>query len=344
MKIDASLMFDPVRVGEMAAGIERAGFDGAYTFEGKSDPFIPLTVAAMQTQRMELMTSIAVAFSRNPMSLAYLGNDLQTLSGGRFILGLGSQVKAHIERRFSMPWGKPVSRMRDMVLAIKTIWQSWQAGGPLNYEGEYYRHTLTSPVFAPPPNPHGAPAIFIAGVGPVMTEMAAQVAEGFFVHPFNTAHSLRELSLAAIDRGLVKAGKSRGAFTVSVQAVTATGLTEQALEQAIAAARNQIAFYASTPAYLPILACHGWEGLQQEANALVRAGKWAEMATLIDDDILRTFAAVGTPAEVAAQLAQRYRGAVDRISPVVYQPDLELLAVLRDEIHAACAAPRAVEE
>jgi probable F420-dependent oxidoreductase len=335
MKIDASLMFDPVRVGEMAAEIEKAGFDGAYTFEGKSDPFISLSAAVMRTQRLELMTSIAVAFARNPMSLAYIGNDLQNLSQGRFILGLGSQVKAHIERRFSMPWGKPVTRMREMVLAIKAIWQSWQTGERLKFEGEYYQHTLMSPVFSPPPNPHGTPRIFIAGVGPAMTELAAEVGEGYFVHPFHTAHSLRELSLAAISRGLEKARKPRDQFSVSVQVVTATGLNEQEMEQAIASARNQLGFYASTPAYLPILQCHGWEELQQEANALVRANKWTELASLIDDDILHTFAVVGTPSEVAEQMVQRYRGVVDRISPVIYQPNLELLAAMRREIHQA---------
>jgi probable F420-dependent oxidoreductase len=335
MKIDASLMFDPLRVGEMAADIEKAGFDGAYTFEGKSDPFISLSAAVMRTQRLELMTSIAVAFARNPMSLAYIGNDLQNLSQGRFILGLGSQVKAHIERRFSMPWGKPVTRMREMVLAIKAIWQSWQTGERLKFEGEYYQHTLMSPVFSPPPNPHGTPRIFIAGVGPAMTELAAEVGEGYFVHPFHTAHSLRELSLAAISRGLEKAGKPRDQFSVSVQVVTATGLNEQDMEQAIASARNQLGFYASTPAYLPILQCHGWEELQQEANALVRANKWTELASLIDDDILHTFAVVGTPSEVAEQMVQRYRGVVDRISPVIYQPNLELLAAMRREIHQA---------
>jgi probable F420-dependent oxidoreductase len=337
MKIDASLMFDPVKVGEMAAEIENAGFDGAYTFEGKSDPFISLAAAAMRTERMELMTSIAVAFARNPMTMAYIGNDLQNLSKGRFILGLGSQVKAHIERRFSMPWGKPATRMRETVLAIKAIWHSWQSGEQLKFEGEYYQHTLMSPVFAPQPNPHGVPRIFIAGVGPVMTELAAEVAEGYFVHPFNTDRSLRELSLAAIARGLEKAGKLREQFCVSAQVVTATGLNDQELEQAIASARNQIGFYASTPAYLPILQCHGWENLQREANTLVRAGRWAELAGLIDDDMLRTVAVVGTPSEVAAQMAQRYRGLADRISPVVYQPNIGLLSVLRREIHLAFA-------
>lgn len=205
MKIDSSLMFEPTKVGAMAAQLEEAGYDGAYTFEGQSDPFISVAAAAMNTEKMELMTSIAVAFARNPMNLAYLGNDLQNLSGGRFILGLGAQVKAHIERRFSMPWSKPASRMREMVLAINTIWDCWQTGEKLKFEGEFYSHTLMPPMFSPGPNEHGVPKIFIAGVGPLMTEVAAEVGDGYFLHPFNTAKSMEELSLAAIDRGLARA-------------------------------------------------------------------------------------------------------------------------------------------
>ena len=335
MKIDSSLMFDPVRVGAMAAQLEEVGFDGAYTFEGQSDPFISVAAAAMHTQKMDLMTSIAVAFARNPMSLAYLGNDLQNLSGGRFILGLGAQVKAHIERRFSMPWGKPASRMREMVLAIRTIWDSWQTGEKLKFEGEFYQHTLMSPVFSPPPNEFGLPKIFIAGVGPVMTEVAAEVGDGYFVHPFNTQKSMDELSLAAVQRGLDKAGKSRDDYSVAVQVMTATGLNDESMAAAIDSARNQIAFYASTPAYLPVLECHGWEALQPEALKLTREGKWLELSNLVDDDMLNTFAVVGTPQEVAAKLVERYNGKADRISPVVYQPDLELLSALRAEIGAA---------
>ena len=335
MKIDSSLMFEPVKVGAMAAQLEEAGYDGAYTFEGQSDPFISVAAAAMNTQRMELMTSIAVAFARNPMNLAYLGNDLQNLSGGRFVLGLGAQVKAHIERRFSMPWSKPASRMREMVLAIKTIWDCWQTGDKLRFEGEFYHHTLMSPIFSPPPNEHGLPRIFVAGVGPVMTEVAAEVGDGYFLHPFNTGESMDKLSMAAIDRGLAKAGKSRTDYSVSAQVITATGLDEESMQAAVLSARNQIAFYASTPAYLPVLACHGWEALQGEANKLTREGNWAELTRLIDDDILNTFAVVGTPAEVAAQIATRFKGRVDRISPVVYQPDLDLLTELREQIAAA---------
>lgn len=334
MKIDSSLMFEPAKVAAMASQLEEAGFDGAYTFEGQSDPFISVAAAAMNTSRMEVMTSIAVAFSRNPMNLAYLGNDLQNLSQGRFILGLGAQVKAHIERRFSMPWSKPAARMREMVLAIQAIWECWQTGGKLKFEGEFYQHTLMSPIFSPQPNEYGVPKIFLAGVGPLMTEVAAEVGDGYFMHPFNTAKSMDELSLAAIGRGLDKAGKSRDDYTVSAQVVTATGLDEESMQAAIASARNQIAFYASTPAYLPVLECHGWESLQQEANQMIREGKWMELNALIDDDILNTFAVVGSPAEVAAQIASRYKGKVDRISPVVYQPDIELLTQLRKEISA----------
>ncbi|MEH6582640.1 MAG: TIGR03617 family F420-dependent LLM class oxidoreductase [Halioglobus sp.] len=335
MKIDGSLMFDPVKVAEIAPQLEAAGFDGAYTFEGQSDPFISLSAAAMNTQKLELMTSIAVAFSRNPMSLAYTANDLQTLSGGRFILGLGTQVKAHIERRFSMPWSKPAARMREMVLAIRTIWDCWQTGDRLNFEGEFYQHTLMSPIFSPEPNPHGVPKIFLAGVGPLMTEVAGEVGDGYFMHPFNTEKSMDELSLAAVGRGLDKAGKSRDDYTISAQVVTATGLDEESLQTAIFSAKNQIAFYASTPSYLPVLKCHGWEDLQVEANKLSRAGKWMELTELIDDDILKTFAVVGTPAEVAEQIASRYKGKVDRISPVIYQPDIALLTELRSQLSAA---------
>jgi probable F420-dependent oxidoreductase len=275
-----------------------------------------------------------LAFARNPMNLAYLGNDLQNLSEGRFILGLGAQVKAHIERRFSMPWSKPASRMREMVQAVRAIWDCWQTGDKLKFEGEFYQHTLMSPVFSPQPNEYGMPKIFIAGVGPMMTEVAAEVGDGYFMHPFSTARSMDELSLAAIDRGLAKAGKDRGDYQVAAQVITATGLDEESMAAAIGSARNQIAFYASTPAYLPVLKCHGWENLQVEANQMMREGKWAELNDLIDDDILNTFAVVGTPDEVADKIVARFGGKVERISPVVYQPDIPLLVELRQAISA----------
>ena len=257
----------------MAPELEAAGFDGAYTFEGQSDPFIAVAAAAMTTRKMELMTSIAVAFARNPMNLAYLANDLQNLSEGRFILGLGTQIKAHIERRFSMPWSKPAARMREMVQAIRAIWDCWENGSSLDFQGEFYQHTLMTPMFVPPTSEHGAPPIYIAGVGPLMSEVAAEVGDGYFVHPFSTAKSLDELSLAAVSRGLAKAGKSRDDFSVAVQVITATGFDEQAIEQSILGARSQIAFYASTPAYLPVLQCHGWDDLHVEAKKTVQTGQ-----------------------------------------------------------------------
>jgi probable F420-dependent oxidoreductase len=332
MKIDTSLMFDPAKIGEMAPALEQAGFDGAYTFEGQGDPFIGLTAAAMTTERMELMTSIAVAFARNPMSLAYLGNDLQLLSKGRFTLGLGSQVKSHIERRFSMPWGKPVTRMREVVIATKAIWHSWQSGEKLKFEGQYYQHTLMNPTFSPGPNPYGVPKIYMAGVGPKMTEAAAEVSDGYFVHPFHSAKSFAELSMPALQRGLQNAGKSLSDFDISAQLVTATGLNDEQLQTAISSARNQIAFYGSTPAYLPVLQVHGWEGMQLQWSQMAREGKWLEMAASVTDEMLDTFAVVGSPEEVAAKIKARCEGLMDRVSPVIYQPDIELLQVLLNAI------------
>ena len=334
MKIDTSLLFDPLKVAEMAGELEEAGFDGAYSFEGQSDPFVTLTAAAMKTKKMDLMTSIAVAFARNPMSLAYLGNDLQMLSGGRFILGLGTQVKSHVEHRFSMPWGKPVTRMREIVLAIKEIWRCWETGDRLNFEGEYYHHTLMNPTFSPPSNPHGAPKIFMAGVGPNMTACAGEVADGYFVHPFHSAKSFDELSMPNLQRGLDRAGKSLDDFTISGQLITATGANDEQIQAAIGSARGQIAFYGSTPAYKPVLEVHGWEGMHDEWKGLAKAGKWMEMMGSVSDEMLETFALVGTPEEVASKMKARCGTKMDRVSPVIYQPDTELLKALLKALKA----------
>jgi probable F420-dependent oxidoreductase len=262
------------------------------------------------------------------MSLAYLGNDLQLVSGGRFILGLGTQVKAHIERRYSMPWSRPAARMREMVQAIRAIWESWESGDRLSFEGEFYSHTLSSPNFTPPPNPHGKPKIFLAGVGPVMTEVAGEVADGYFIHPFNSEISMDTLSLPSLERGLAKSGRSRQNCEVSAQVIVATGLDEERYQAAVSSARNQIAFYGSTPAYRPILDAHGWGEMQPRWNDLIRAGNWAKLANTVDDEMLHTFAVVGSLEEVAAKLHRRGAGRLDRASPVVYDPDPELLAAI----------------
>jgi probable F420-dependent oxidoreductase len=295
MKIDTSLMFDPKTVATISPTLEAAGFDGAYTFEGQSDPFIALSAAAMATKKMTLMTSIAVAFSRNPMSLAYLSNDLQVLSDGRFVLGLGTQVKAHIERRFSMPWSKPAARMREMVQAFHAIWDSWEHGSPLQFEGEFYTHTLMSPTFTPVLSEAGRPPIYLAGVGPLMTQVAGEVGDGYFVHPFHTEDSYHSLSLPALEKGWAKSGRNADSFTVSAQLITASGLNEESLQTAIDSARNQIAFYASTPAYLPVLSAHGWEALHEESRRLIKAGDWAALGSLVNDEMLNAFAVVGSP-------------------------------------------------
>ena len=334
MKLDASLMFEPSVIAQMAVALEQAGFDGGYTFEGTSDPFTGLILAAPQTKAMELFTSIAVAFARNPMNIAVTGRDLQVLSKGRFALGLGSQVKGHIERRYSMPWSKPAARMKEFVQAVRHIWQCWETETPLSFEGEFYRHTLNSPVFTPPPSGLPTPPIYVAAVGPLMTQMAGEVADGVFIHPFNTAESLSTLVLPNLRSGAEKVGRTDNC-KISVQVITATGLTEAAIGDARVAARRQIAFYASTPSYRPVLDVHGWGDLQPLLAGLVRDGRWADMPGQITDEMLSCFAVVGSPDQVAEQIVKRCAGKVDRVSPVIYKPDLEVLTAISQAMHAA---------
>jgi len=337
MKVDASLMFDPQRNGAIAAELEQLGFDGAYTFEGPHDAFMALAAAATRTRRLELMTSVAIAFARNPMNIAYLANDLQYLAAGRFTLGLGSQIRAHIERRFSMPWSRPAARMREAVNAIRSIWSSWDTGDRLEFTGEFYTHTLMAPTFSPGPNPHGRPPIYLAGVGPLMTEVAAEVGDGYFLHPFHSAESFDVLSRPALERGLERAGRKRGDLAVSAQVIVATGADEQAYDTALFSARSQIGFYASTPAYRPVLEVHGWQELQPKLMEMSKTGKWVEMAGLIDDEMLSTFAVTGSVTEVARKLASRCRGKMDRVSPVIYQQDTALLGDLLTALRTALA-------
>ncbi|MGH2687069.1 MAG: TIGR03617 family F420-dependent LLM class oxidoreductase, partial [Actinomycetota bacterium] len=259
-------------------------------------------------------TGIAVAFARNPMTLAYTAYDLQAFSGGRFILGLGSQIKAHITKRFDMEWSKPAARMREMILAIRAIWESWNEGTKLDFRGDFYSHTLMTPFFNPGPNPHGNAKVFLAGVGELMTEVAGEVADGFLCHGFTTERYLREVTIPALERGLAKSGRTLADFEISGPGFVVTGLNEAEIEQAAAGVRQQIAFYGSTPAYRPVLDMHGWGDLQSELNSLSKQGEWVKMGELIDDDILTTFAVVAEPAELAAGLHRRYGDVIDRIS------------------------------
>jgi probable F420-dependent oxidoreductase len=323
MKVDGALLVaNPSEAGPAARRLEAIGYDAGFTFEGRHDPFLPLAVAAEQTETLELATAVAIAFARNPMLLANLGYDLQLQSRGRFILGLGSQIRPHVEKRYSAVWSRPAARMREMVLAIRAIWEAWQTGGRLDFRGDFYTHTLMTPVFDPGPNPHGPPRIFVAGIGPRMTEVAGEVADGFFVHPFHTEESIRQLTRPALERGLARAGRARADITVACQAIIASGATEEELVNAKNMARAQISFYGSTPAYRPVLDCHGWGDLHVELNRLSKRGEWLAMAGLIDDSVLEAIAVVGAPGEIAAALRRRCEKFADRVSLVApYAPD-----------------------
>ncbi|HZU73968.1 MAG TPA: LLM class F420-dependent oxidoreductase [Acidimicrobiales bacterium] len=307
----------PTRLSDVPAAVansEAAGYDGVWSAETGHDPFLPLVLAAEHSQRIGIGTAIAVAFARNPMDLATMANDLQAYSSGRFMLGLGSQIKAHIEKRYSMPWSHPAARMRELILAMRAIWDCWNNGTKLDFRGDFYTHTLMTPFFSPGPNPHGAPKVFLAAVGERMAEVAGEVAEGILIHGFTTERYLRDVTLPAVQRGLDRAGRSRSEFQVSYPGFVVTGDSAESMEQAADAVRRQIAFYGSTPAYRGVLEIHGWGELQTELNTLSKQGKWVEMGTLIDDDVLNAFAVVGEPDRVPAELRRRYADIVDRLS------------------------------
>ena len=314
MRVDGTIGFDPSGVVESAREAEDVGYDGIWSAETSHDPFLPLALAAEHTDRIELGTGIAVAFARNPMTLAMMANDLQTMSEGRFLLGLGSQIKPHIEKRFSMPWSHPAPRMRELILAIRAIWASWSDGSRLAFRGEFYRHTLMTPMFDPGPNPFGNPRIFLAAVGERMTEVAGEVADGMLAHGFTTQRYLREVTLPALDRGLAASGRTRTDVEISFPGMVVTGMDDAGFEAATKAVRTQLAFYGSTPAYRPVLELHGWGDLQTELNTLSKRGAWEQMAELIDDDVLNTFAVIGPLDDIAGKVLERFGGLVDRFN------------------------------
>ncbi len=324
MKIDGGIGFDPNGIAAQAAKAEAEGYDGVWTAETSHDPFLPIAAAAGATEKLEFGTGITVAFARNPMTLAVVANDLQLLTGGRFMLGMGSQIKPHITKRFSMSWSHPAPRMREMILAIRAIWKAWETGAQLDFRGEFYTHTLMTPFFNPGPNPQGNPKILLAGVGEYMTEVAGEVADGFLVHGFTTERYLREVSLPSLERGAAKAGKTRADLTVSYPGFVVTGVDDESTEKADQAVRQQIAFYGSTPAYRPVLELHGWGDLQSELNTLSKRGEWVKMGELIDDDVLSAFAIVCPLDKVASEVRARFEGLVDRFSFYApYQVDPE---------------------
>jgi probable F420-dependent oxidoreductase len=314
MKVDAGLIAaDLAQVPARARALEAQGFDGCVTAEIASDPFLPLLLAAEHTQKLELMTSIAVAFARSPMTLANLGHDLNAFSKGRFLLGLGSQIQPHITKRFSMPWSHPAARMRELIQAMRAIWACWYAGEKLAFRGEFYTHTLMTPMFTPTNTQYGAPKVLLAAVGPKMTEVAGEVADGMIVHGFTTPKYVQEVTLPALERGLAAAGRSRTGFQLACPVFVVTGRDAKEWEQSRSGVCKQIAFYGSTPAYRGVLEAHGWGALQGELNAMSKRGEWDAMGTRITDEILEQFAIVARPDEVPRLLKQRYGSSIDRV-------------------------------
>lgn len=334
MKVDAGLMGSLREVPKRAKALEAAGYDGLMTAETGHDPFLPIALAAEHTDRVELKTAIAVAFGRTPLLLAHMGHDLNSLSRGRFILGLGSQIRAHITKRFGMPWSKPAARMRELVLATRAIWDAWYTGERLNFRGEFYSHTLMTPFFTPTDTEYGPPKVYLAAVGPRMSEVAGEVCDGIICHGFTTERYVREVTLPAIERGLAKAGKTRDQFVIDCPVFVVTGSDEASYKKSDQKLRQQVAFYASTPAYKGVLDLHGWGELQPELNRMSKEGKWVEMGGLIDDEMLAAFAVQGeSPGEVAKAIHGRYGELFDRLSGAYMQEDAareaELLRALR---------------
>jgi probable F420-dependent oxidoreductase len=315
MKIDATVMAgDLETIGPRARRLEAMGYDGLYTAETEHDPFFPLVLAAEHTERIDLATAIAVGFPRSPTHLAHIGHDLQKFSKGRFILGLGSQVKAHIEKRFSAQFSQPAARMRELILATRAVWRTWEEGEPLRFEGDFYRLTLMTPFFSPGLTGYGPPRVFLAAVGEKMTEVVGEVCDGMFVHGFTTEKYLRETTIPALERGLAKSGRTRADIELSFPTFMVTGETDEEWQKADAAVREQIAFYGSTPAYRPVLEAHGWGEVQDELNALSKQGQWKEMGKVITDGILDVFAVRGAPSELPGLVMGRFGDLVDRIS------------------------------
>ncbi|WP_163701324.1 TIGR03617 family F420-dependent LLM class oxidoreductase [Mycolicibacterium agri] len=303
-------LFGPLNAIEQARAVKEAGASGVFTFEGPHDVFTPLTLAAT-VGGLDLMTNVAIAFPRNPIHLAHQAIDHQLLSEGRFALGLGTQVRTQIEKRFGVAFDRPVARMTELVAALRAIFAAWQTGERLDFRGEFYRHTLMTPTFTPGDNPYGPPPIYVGALGPRLTRATAEHADGLLVMPFGSRRFLHEVTMPAVRQGLAAAGRSEADFAVIPEIIVSAGDDHSA-------ARRLLGFYGSTPAYRPVLDAHGWGDLQPELNALSKQGRWHEMGQRIDDDVLHTIAACGTAADIAAHIRDRVAGISDRIC--LYQP------------------------
>jgi len=320
MKIDIALPMD-VRLQDVPAMVKSAeeiGFDAVWTNETQREPFFPLVLAAEHTQRIHLGTSIAVAFARSPTVLAHVAWDLAAFSKGRFILGLGTQVKAHIERRFGMTWESPAPKLREMILAMRALWDTWQNGTPLNFRGKFFKLTLMSPFFNPGPIEHPKIPVFIAGVNPGLCRVAGEVCDGFHVHPFHTAKYLREVTLPNITQGLQKAGRQRADIELSSAVFVCGGQDSAEIAANKESARRQISFYASTPSYRPVFETHGWGEVAERLSSLAARAKWDEMPSFVTDEMLAEVAVIGPHDELPGRIMARYNGLLDRVT--YYEP------------------------
>lgn len=336
VKFDVSVFADDLdQAGPLARAVEDFGFDGLWVAEAAHNPFLPLAHAALATERIALGTAIAVAFPRSPMIMAQTAWDLAAVSRGRFILGLGTQIKPHITKRFSSRWGKPATQLREYIEALRAIWHSFQTGADLRYEGEYYRFSLLPPAFAPPAMPYNRIPIYIAGVNQGLAKLAGEQCDGFHVHSFHTPRYLREALLPAFQAGRTASGR-RDRLTLSCAVFVVSGIYDDSIEASKQLTKSQIAFYASTPSYSKVLELHGWTDLIPRLNALLRRNRWTEMHKLISDDMLAEFAVIAPPDELPYALRERYDGLLDRAGFYFpFEPEDDLKRILWQ--HAAKA-------
>ena len=331
MKIDVTLGGDLNHSALHAADLAAAGIDGGFTFEGNSDVFFPLVTAA--SSGLDLYTNVAIAFPRSPMHLAYQAWDLQRASGGRFALGLGTQIKPHIERRYSAVWDRPVGRMVDIITATKAIWANWTDGTPLDHQTDFHRFDLMTPIFVPPAMEHPLPPIWAGALGPQMTRAMARHADGVIIHPFNTGDFLAASTMPLIDEGLEAGDKTRADLTLNVGCICSPSLTDEEYERSSQSMRGNLAFYGSTPAYRVTLDHHGLGDLQPRLREMTKTGAWDQLATLIDDDVLDLLAVRGTPAECAARLREEYGALADRMSLTTHNASVDALGQMAAALH-----------
>jgi probable F420-dependent oxidoreductase len=334
LKVDLSLIAPLAESGRRARELAGLGADGVFTFEGAHDVFFPLVLAAREVD-IDLMTNVTISFPRSPMHMANAAYDLQSLSGGRFRLGLGSQVRAHIEKRFGAEWSRPAARMREQVMAIKAIFAGWQREAKLDFRGEFTTHTLMTPAFDPGPNPFGSPPVLVGALGPRMTEIAAEVADGILVMPFNSKRHFHERTLPAIEKGLAAGHRDSDDFEITAEVIVGVGAGDEELAAAARGVRGLLSFYGSTPSYRPVLEVEGWADTQPVLNEMSKRGEWKAMADAIDDEMVRTLAVHGTPDECAAQIVDRFGGHATRVCcyfpgyPVTDDRVGELVAAIR---------------